>query len=70
MIKAKKDFCLDGKDYFAGEEINTNDIKVISRLNEKGFIEPLSRKEIILLSREKGGKEKCQILRKSQETNS
>ena len=59
-IKAKKDFTLDGVEYLEGDEIKTKDIKTISRLNEKGFIEPLSRKEMILLERElksEGGKE-------------
>ena len=51
-IKAKKDFSLNGYDYFKGDEVKTKDIKEISRLNEKGYIEPLTRKELILLSRE------------------
>ena len=51
-IKAKKDFTLNNVDYFAGEEIKTNNISDIIKLNEKGFIEPLTRKDIALIQRE------------------
>jgi hypothetical protein len=51
-IKAKKDFTLNNVDYFVGDEVKTKDISEIIRLNEKGFIEPLSRKEITLIQRE------------------
>lgn len=52
MIKAKKDFILDGYRYIEGDEIKIKDINVIKRLNEKGFIEPLSYRELVLLERE------------------
>jgi hypothetical protein len=51
-IKAKKDFTLNNVDYFVGEEIEINNISDIIKLNEKGFIEPLTRKEIVLIERE------------------
>jgi hypothetical protein len=51
-IKAKKDFTLNDIDYFAGDEVKTNNITEIIKLNEKGFIEPLTRKEIILIQKE------------------
>jgi hypothetical protein len=51
-IKAKKDFTLNNVDYFIGDEVKTKDIAEIIKLNEKGFIEPLSRKEITLIQRE------------------
>ena len=51
-IKAKKDFTLNNIDYFAGEEIEIDNISDIIKLNEKGFIEPLTRKEIALIQRE------------------
>lgn len=51
-IKAKKDFTLNNIDYFVGDEVNTNNISDIIKLNEKGFIEPLTRKEISLIKRE------------------
>jgi hypothetical protein len=56
-IKAKKDFTLNNIDYFAGDEVKTKDIKEIIKLNEQGFIEPLSRKEITLIQRELTNKE-------------
>lgn len=51
-IKAKKDFTLNNVDYFVGEEIEINNISDIIKLNEKGFIEPLTRKDIVLIQRE------------------
>jgi hypothetical protein len=51
-VKAKKDFTLNNVDYFVGEEIEINNISDIIKLNEKGFIEPLTRKEIVLIERE------------------
>lgn len=51
-LKAKKDFVLDGVDYFAGDEIKTKDMATIVRLNEKGYIEPLTRKEIQTIKNE------------------
>ena len=51
-IKAKKDFTLNNVDYFVGEEIKINNISDIIKLNEKGFIEPLTRKDIALIQRE------------------
>jgi hypothetical protein len=51
-IKAKEDFTLNNIDYFAGEEIELDNISDIIKLNEKGFIEPLTRKDIALIQRE------------------
>lgn len=51
-IKAKKDFTLNGVEYFVGDEVETDNISDIIRLNEKGFIIPLSRKEISLIKKE------------------
>ena len=51
-IKAKKDFTLNNVDYFVGEQIEINNISDIIKLNEKGFIEPLTRKDIALIQRE------------------
>lgn len=54
MIKiiAKKDFTRNGEYVFVGDEIKANDINEIVRLNEKGFIEPLTLKEIIQFKKE------------------
>lgn len=54
MIKiiAKKDFTRNGEYVFVGDEVKTNDINEIVRLNEKGFIEPLTLKDIVQLKKE------------------
>lgn len=54
-LKAKKDFTLNGVEYFVDDEVKTNNISEIIRLNEKGFIVPLSRKEINLIRKELNG---------------
>lgn len=51
-IVAKIDFILNGKNYIVGDEIDTNDINVIRKLNEKGFIEPLNYKDLVIIERE------------------
>lgn len=51
-IKARKDFTLNGVEYFVNDNVETNNIAEIIRLNEKGFIEPLTRKEISLIQKE------------------
>lgn len=50
-IIAVKNFTVEGKYYFVGDEINPDDISkpTLIRLNEKGFIEPLPFKEIVAL---------------------
>ena len=56
-IIAKINFIANGKDYIAGEEIKGLDYKQIIKLNEKGFIEPLDYKDLVLIKRElEGGK--------------
>lgn len=45
-IKAKMNFTLGNDYYEKGDIINIRDVEKIIRLNEKGFIEPLTRKEI------------------------
>lgn len=50
-----KDFTLNGSYYFENDEITPEEIgtiKDISRLNENGFIKPLSLKELIKLESE------------------
>ena len=49
---AKKDFTLNGDTYIVGDEIKIDDISVIRKLNEKGFIEPLNFKELVIIERE------------------
>ena len=54
MIKiiAKKDFTRKGEPIFAGDEVKVNSVEELVKLNEKGFIEPLTFKEIVQLKKE------------------
>lgn len=52
---AQRDFILNGEYYFENDEIEPNKIGTIqdiSRLNENGFIKPLSLKELVKLEQE------------------
>lgn len=52
---ANKDFTLNGSYYFENDEITPNEIGTIqdiARLNENGFIKPLSLKELAKLEQE------------------
>ena len=51
-IIAKIDFTSNIGDYIAGDEITGLSYNQIVKLNEKGFIEPLSYKDLILIKRE------------------
>lgn len=51
-IKALKDFSIDGKFYFKDDVITDLTIEQINRLNEKGYIEPLTFKELVTLEKE------------------
>ena len=54
MIKiiAKKDFTRKGEPIFAGDELKVNTVEELVKLNEKGFIEPLTLKEIVQFKKE------------------
>lgn len=49
---AKKDFIIDEIAFIKGDEVNIKDIVTIRKLNEKGFIEPLNFKELVIIERE------------------
>lgn len=49
---AKKDFSANGINYIEGDEIKTKNYQAIVELNEKGFIEPLTYKDLVLIKRE------------------
>lgn len=49
---AKEDFNLNGKFYFKGDKVNTS-YDLIVKLNEKGYIEPLSLKQLTELKEKK-----------------
>lgn len=46
QIIANKDFNLNGKIYKKGKEVKITSKEELIRLNEKGFIEPISLEEI------------------------
>lgn len=48
---AKKDFILNNIKYITGDEIEIKDINKIIKLNELGFIEPLSYKDLVIIER-------------------
>ena len=56
-IIAKIDFRLNNIDYIKGDEILTDNITTIIKLNEKGYIEPLTYRDIVLIKRELENKE-------------
>lgn len=51
-IIAKKDFTSNIGNYIEGDEIKNLTYNQIVILNEKGFIEPLEYKDLILIKRE------------------
>ena len=60
-VIAAKEFSANGVYYIAGDEINNISFEQIAKLNELGYIEPLTQKELILIKRDlesnKKGKE-------------
>ena len=51
-IIAKIDFSTNKGNYIKGDEIKDLNYNQIVKLNEKGFIEPLSFKDLVLIKRE------------------
>lgn len=54
-LTIQRDFILNGEYYFKNDEIEPNKIGTIqdiARLNENGFIKPLSLKELVKLEQE------------------
>ena len=51
-VIAKTDFTIDKNKYIKGEEVNGLNFEQIVKLNEKGFIEPLYYKDLVLIERE------------------
>ena len=51
-VIAKIDFTTNNEEYIVGDEINNLSYNQIVKLNEKGFIEPLSYKDLVLIIRE------------------
>ena len=59
-IIAKIDFTSNKGSYIKGDEIKGLNYNQIIKLNEKGFIEPLSYKDLVLIKRELENKEEKQ----------
>jgi len=57
-IIAKKDFILNGISYIVGDEIQIKDIEAIKKINEKGYIEPLEFRDLVIIERELNNKNK------------
>ena len=57
-IIAKIDFVSNIGSYIAGDEIDGLNYDQILKLNEKGFIEPLDFKDLVLIQRELENKNK------------
>lgn len=51
-VIAKKEFIANNKGYIKGDEITGLNYNQIVKLNEKGFIEPLDFKDLVLIKRE------------------
>ena len=51
-VIAKIDFTSNIGNYVAGDEIKDLTYEQIVKLNEKGFIEPLTYKDLVLIERE------------------
>ena len=51
-VIAKIDFIANNKGYIKGDEITGLTYNQIVKLNEKGFIEPLGFKDLVLIKRE------------------
>ncbi len=51
-IIAKIDFIANDIEYIKGDEIKDLTYEQIVKLNEKGFIEPLEYKDLVLIKRE------------------
>ena len=51
-VIAKIDFSANGEYYIKGDELDKLTYEQIVKLNEKGFIEPLNYKDLVLIKRE------------------
>ena len=56
-IIASKDFTSNKGNYIKGEEVKDLNYEQIVKLNELGFIEPLTYKDLVLIERELKKKE-------------
>lgn len=52
QVKVKKNFTANGKSYIIGDTINDLTYMQIVKLNELGYIEPLSYEDLAIIKRE------------------
>lgn len=52
QVVAKQSFVANDKQYIKGDVIEGLTIEQISKLNEKGFIEPLSYEDLVIIERQ------------------
>lgn len=57
-VIAKVNFTANGKQYIVGDEIKDLTYTQIVKLNEKGFIEPLEYRDLVIIQRELNHKNK------------
>lgn len=55
-VIVQKDFTANGKSYIKGDEIDLKNIDAIRKLNEQGFIEPLTYKDLVLIEKQLNNK--------------
>ena len=55
-FKIIKDFTTNNESYIVGEEIETNNYDAIVKLNELGYIEPLSYKDLVIIRKKLNNK--------------
>ena len=58
-IIASKNFILNNYEYIKGEEVKINNIEQVNKLNELGYIEPLTYEELVKIKRELIDKEEA-----------
>lgn len=61
-IIAKINFSINDVDYIAKEEVDIKNYETIVRLNEKGYIEPLTYEDLVLIQRELKKNKKEEVL--------
>ena len=63
---AKKDFTINGEYFYDGKEVVTKDYATIVRLNEKGFIYPITRKELTEIKEELENPKKIKVKKEEE----
>lgn len=65
--KARKEFSMNGIFYTAGDEVKVKNIDELIRLNERGFIDPMTMKDIQDYFKKPEVKEVKKIFKKEEE---